>query len=175
MEKTIKKDIAYHGKVMDLEIHTVVNDNGTLSKREIAKLASVVVILGITIDNKIILIKQYRKAIEEECLELPAGRVELGEEYITAAIREFREETGYILTNYKKLTEYYSSPGFTNERMIFFIGYAKDKGKTEFDEDEYIESYEFTLEELKSMIEKGIISDGKTILGIYMYESISRS
>lgn len=175
MEKTIKKEVLYSGKVLDLVIHTVETHNGNISKREIIDHGKAVVILGITKESKLVLAKQYRKAVESMCFELPAGGVEDGESYLNAAIREFKEETGYCLENPMKLTEFYSSPGFTNEKLILFIGDAKNKGETCFDEDEFIITYEFTLEQLKEMVVSGEIEDGKTILGIYMYESLIRS
>lgn len=175
MEKTIKKETIYSGKVLDFTIHTVETHNGKISKREIVEHGKAVTMIGITKDNKIVLAKQYRKAIEDNCLELPAGGVEENENYIEAAIREFKEETGYLYENPRILVEFFSSPGFTNEKIILLIGDATEKGTTNFDEDEYITTYEFTLEELKFMVRRNEIIDGKTILGIYMYESLIRS
>src|SRR5690554_4052188 len=112
-EKTMKSDKLYEGKLLNLRVDTVELPDKKYSKREVVEHPGGVGIVPITEDNCIILVKQYRKAIEKFLLEIPAGKLELNEEPRETALRELKEETGYEANKLEYLLDFYTSPGFT--------------------------------------------------------------
>lgn len=167
-EKTISSQNIYKGKIITLRVDEV-EINGKKSKREIIEHCGAVCGVGITKDNKIVLIKQFRKAIEKDLIEIPAGKLEPGEEPFDAIVREFKEETGFDVEAVEFITTFYTTPGFSNELGYLYFLKCTELGDTSFDEDEEIELLLCTKDEAKKMIYSGEIIDAKTILGIMMY------
>ncbi|WP_034429000.1 NUDIX hydrolase, partial [Caldisalinibacter kiritimatiensis] len=116
-EKTMKSEKIYEGKILNLRIDTVELPDKKYTKREIVEHPRAVAIVPITAKGEIILVKQYRKPVEKELLEIPAGKLEVGEEPKTCAIRELKEETGVTANKLTYLFEFFTSPGFSNEKM----------------------------------------------------------
>ncbi|HLR20429.1 MAG TPA: NUDIX hydrolase [Tissierellaceae bacterium] len=166
-EKTMKSDKIYEGKILNLRIDTIELPDKKYSKREIIEHPGSVGIIAITDDNCLILVKQYRKAAEDFLYEIPAGKLEVNEEPRETAIRELREETSYEANKLNYISEFYTSPGYCNEKIHLFL--AEDIYITDLDPepDEFIETVEFNINELINMINKGEIIDSKTIIGIY--------
>src|SRR5690554_6437355 len=116
-EKTMKSDKLYEGKMLNLRVDTVELPDKKYSKREIVEHPGGVAVIPIVDNDSLILVKQYRKAVEKFLLEIPAGKVEINEEPRVTAIRELKEETGYSTDKMEYLMEFYTSPGFTNEKI----------------------------------------------------------
>ena len=114
-ETTVSSDLIYIGKNIQLRVDTVEVPNKGYKKREIIEHKGAVGIVAITNEKKIVLVKQYRKAIEKELYELPAGKMEIGETPLECAIRELKEETGYSTDNMKLIHKFYPTPGFSNQ------------------------------------------------------------
>ncbi|MEC1961090.1 ADP-ribose pyrophosphatase, partial [Bacillus subtilis] len=114
-EKTIAKEQIFSGKVIDLYVEDVELPNGKASKREIVKHPGAVAVLAVTDEGKIIMVKQFRKPLERTIVEIPAGKLEKGEEPEYTALREPEEETGYTAKKLTKITAFYTSPGFADE------------------------------------------------------------
>ncbi|MFA7550675.1 MAG: NUDIX hydrolase, partial [Sedimentibacter sp.] len=133
--------------------------------REIVDHKDAACILAVN-NDKIILVKQYRKAVEEFILELPAGILNIAEEPQEGALRELKEETGYRADKINLIYEFYTSPGFSNEKVYLFKASELIFEGTNFDEDECIETIEVNAEEAKKMLESGRITDSKTIIGL---------
>ncbi|WP_047980099.1 NUDIX domain-containing protein [Ornithinibacillus contaminans] len=163
-EKTINTEMIYKGKVVTLQVDDVRLSNGKTSKRELVKHPGAVAILAITNENKIVLVEQYRKPLEKSIIELPAGKLEHGEDPAQTAVRELEEETGYTTNNLTLLTSFYTSPGFADELMHIYI--ARDLIKLEqppaMDADEFVEIMEVSLEEAKQLVQSQRIHDAKT-------------
>ena len=173
IERTIKSEKVYSGKILSVKLSTVELPDQKYSKREIVLHDNAVAVVAIH-DDKILLVKQYRISVDKLIYEVPAGMIEHDENPKDAALRELEEETGYRAKNIEYLTEFYSTPGFCTEKLSIF--YAKD---LEFvgqnlDEGENLEVVEMPLEEAMSMIESGEIMDGKTISSILFYDKFSR-
>lgn len=173
IERTIKSEKVYSGKILSVKLSTVELPDQKYSKREIVLHDNAVAVVAIH-DDKILLVKQYRISVDKIIYEVPAGMIEHDENPKDAALRELEEETGYRAKNIEYLTEFYSTPGFCTEKLSIF--YAKD---LEFvgqnlDEGENLEVVEMPLEEAISMIESGEIMDGKTISSILFYDKFSR-
>ena len=167
-EKTISTEVIYDGKVVNLTKDEVLCPNGEKSIREVINHRGGVCILGF-VDNKVIIEKQFRYSYKEEIYELPAGKLEKGENPLEAAIREFEEETGYKPLEMISLGSLYPSCGYTNE--IIYLYYAKriTLGKRHLDSDEMIDIELLPLEEIIKMIDQNIIKDAKTICLIDRY------
>lgn len=171
-EKTMKTEKIYEGKILNLRIDTVELPDKKYSKREIVEHPGAVAVVPITDEGDIILVKQYRKAVERELLEIPAGKLEINEEPKECVARELKEETGYTSSNIDYIFEFYTSPGFSNEKMYLFIATDLKEGEAEPETDEYIEVQKYKIAELLDMVKKGEISDSKTIIGILIAEKV---
>ena len=167
-EKTMKTEKIYEGKILNLRIDTVELPDKKYSKREIVEHPGAVAIIALTENNEIVLVKQYRKAIERELIEVPAGKLEIGEEPKETVIRELKEETGYTAKKIDYLLEFYTSPGFTNEKVYLFLADGLTEGEAQPEKDEYIEVINLKLDDLIELINKGEIVDSKTIVGAYV-------
>lgn len=166
VERTIKSDKLYQGKIINLRIDTVELPDQKYSKREIVEHPGAVAVIAITDDNKIVMVKQYRKSVEEYLLEVPAGKLEIGEEPIDCAKRELLEETGFKSNNIEYLFKFYTSPGFSNETISLFIAKDLVLDVAKPDEDEYIEIEKYEIDDLLDKVYKEEIKDAKTIISV---------
>src|SRR5699024_6883235 len=138
--------------------------------REIVEHPGSVGIIAITDDNHMVLVNQFRKPVEKSLLEIPAGKIEINEEPKETALRELYEETGYKAGKIEYLFEFYTSPGFSNEKMYLFLATELTEGEAEPEDDEYIETEKVVVKDLMDMVLRGDIVDSKTIIGIYYGE-----
>lgn len=166
-EKTLKSELIYEGKILNLRRDTVTVMTGT-SSREIIEHNGGAVIGALTDDGNLIMVKQFRKAAEKVLLEVPAGKRDGNEDSIDVAIRELKEETGYTAEEMIHLTTMYPTPGYSEEALGIFLARGLVPGETDFDENEAIDICEYPLAELVDMVMRGEIEDGKTQLTILM-------
>lgn len=172
-EKTISTERIYDGAILNLRRDkVVVKDEGT-SYREIIEHRGGVVIAALTHDEKIPMVKQFRKAAEKAVLEIPAGKLEKDEDPKEAALRELREETGYTAKNIKYINSFYSSIGYSEEVLHLYIATDLTAGETDFDDNESIEIFEYTIDELMEMVMNKDIEDAKTIIAAFMLKTLS--
>lgn len=171
-EKTISSDRIYTGKTISLKVETVEVPNRGYQKREIVEHNGAVGIVAITPNNKVVLVKQYRKAIEKELWEIPAGKIERGENPKECAIRELKEETGYSAENMKLIHKFYTSAGFSNQKIYIFLAENLTPGERDFDEDEFLEVHEIDKDEVYNMIYKNEIEDAKTSIGMLLIKEL---
>lgn len=164
-EITTRENVIYEGKILTLKVHDVIA-NGHEAKREIVHKGGAVAIVPVREDGTVIMVRQYRLAVEEELLEIPAGLMDPGEEPLQTAMRELKEETGYSAEKWTHMTEFYPTAGFCNEYVHIFLAEGLTPGETCFDETENLEIEEYSLAELLNMIKTGEIHDGKTVAGI---------
>lgn len=161
----------YRGKVVNLRIDTLwIPKTKRKVDFEVVEYAPAVTILPITSDNKIVFTHQYRHALGRSILELPAGKCDHGEEdSLQAAQRELSEETGYRAQSWEFLLSYYVAPGYSTERMSFWIARDLIPGPQNLDPDEWIEIEEIPEEEALQMLLAGQFEDAKTIIGLAYY------
>lgn len=173
-EKTLDSEYVYNGKVLDVKRDRVLVSNGHESVREVVEHSGGVVIVAKNKD-KILMVRQYRYPLRDVSLELPAGKLERGENPDEASKRELLEETGYVSDSWKSLGYIYTTPGFCDEKLYLY--YASDLvyKKQNPDEDEILECKQYSADEVFSMIDDGVINDSKTICALtrarkYIYD-----
>lgn len=165
-EKTISSQDIFKGRIVKLRVDTVSLPDGRESTREVIEHAGAVAIVALDKDGQIVMVRQYRKPVEQVLLEIPAGTMEPNEEPLLCAQRELREETGYSAGNWQKILSYYSAPGFTDEQLHLYLATDLSDGEVEPDEDEFVETVYLPLEQAYKLIFEGQIKDGKSIIGI---------
>ncbi|WP_438318310.1 NUDIX hydrolase [Sporosarcina sp. FA9] len=167
-EKTLTSNEIYKGKIISLRIEEVELPNGKTAQRELIKHPGAVAILAITADEKLVLVEQYRKALDRSLVEIPAGKIEPGEDPETTAIRELEEETGYCATEFTYIQSFATSPGFADEIIHLYLarGLKKIENPAAGDDDEFINLLEVTIAEADEMMATTKIYDAKTAFAV---------
>ena len=166
-EKTITSEKKFEGRIINGEVLDVELPDGKTGYREIVNHPGGVGIVALTDDNKILMVRQFRKPIEKTILEIPAGKLEKGEDPLECGKRELEEETGYKAKEFVSLGYLYPSPGFANEVTHLYLAWGLEKGEVNPDEDEYLDILEISVEEVYSSIMKNEINDAKTVIGFF--------
>ncbi|WP_203246411.1 NUDIX hydrolase [Sporosarcina beigongshangi] len=167
-EKTLSGETLYEGKVITLRVEEVELPDGNRAKRELIKHPGAVAVIAITREGKLVLVEQYRKALERSLIEIPAGKIDPGEAPEITAVRELEEETGYGAKEFSYIQSFATSPGFADEIIHLYL--ARDLYKIDSpaagDEDEFIELSEVTIEQAEDMVATGKIFDAKTAFAV---------
>lgn len=168
-EITLRSEPIFKGKIISLQVDHVQLPNGETATREIVKHPGAVAVMAL-IDDKMIVVEQYRKPLEKSQVEIPAGKLDAGEDPLQAALRELEEETGYRSEHIKHVSSFYTSPGFADEILHLYIAEHLIKGQARPDEDEFLECEAITLEQAQQYIREARISDAKTIMAVYAWQ-----
>ena len=164
-EDTVSKNYVFRGKIINVRCDDAVLPDGKPCKREIVEHGGGAAVLYVRGDD-VLLVKQYRYAYGEELYEIPAGKLEKGEDPAVTAARELEEEAGFVPEKVTLLYEMYPSPGYTNEKIYIYRAEGVKEGRVHLDEGEFLTSAFYPLAEAEKMIERGEIKDAKTILAI---------
>lgn len=168
-EVTVSSQKIYDGKVIKLQVDEVKLPDGKLGRREIVKHPGAVAVLAI-VDDKMLVVEQYRKAMERSLVEIPAGKLEAGERLEEAAARELEEETGWRCQQLEPICSFYTSPGFADEIVHLFFARGLKRSKAALDDDEFLDAFCLSLDEARACIQNGRIRDAKTITAVYAWE-----
>jgi len=169
IEKTLDTRTIHEGKIITFTEQTVELPNGKQAKREVVLHPGAVTVLAITDDEKILLVRQFRKPCDRILVETPAGKLEPGEDPLESAKRELEEETGYRAAHWKKLNAFYTSPGFANELIHGYVATGLTKMEQKLDEDEFLDVIEADAAEVQRLIDNEEIYDAKTVLLAYWW------
>ncbi len=167
-EKTVVKRYVYQGKILSVRSDDAVLHDGTPCKREIIEHSGGAAVLYVQ-DNKIPFVRQYRYAYGESVLEIPAGKLEQGEDPFHAALRELKEETGVCANDAKLLFVLYPSPGYTNEKIYVYRALNGVISNATPDEDEFLTVEWIDVQKAKEMLLRGDFHDAKTIAALQTY------
>jgi ADP-ribose diphosphatase len=163
---------AYRGPAFWVTTDQVLEPSGVRGRRDIVRHIGSVVILAVDETHSepyLLLVRQYRHAAQQYLWELCAGRIDKGENELTAAKRELIEETGYSAARWKRILNFYASPGFVAETMSIYLATGLRSGPAKPEEDEVIETKFFPLSTAVRMVMAGRIHDGKTIAGVLWF------
>ena len=169
----------YSGRIVSLDVDTVKLPNGLTTDLEMLRHSGASAVVPFlddahSADPRIVLIRQYRYAAEGFLYEVPAGRLDPGEVPEACARRELKEETGYEAGRIERLTTFFTTPGFTDERIHLFAAMDLVPGASKLESDEILELHTMPLSEALTLVEQGEIIDGKTIIGLLLAASLRR-
>ena len=165
-EQTLSSQLIYQGRLIRVRVDRVRLPNGRESSREIVEHNGAVAIVALDGEGNVLLVRQYRKAVERTLLEIPAGTLEAGEEPLKCAHRELQEETGYMAGKMEHLGGFYSAPGFCTEYLTLYLATDLTPGPSNAEADEDIELVRLPLAQTRDLIASGAICDAKSIIGL---------
>lgn len=165
-ERTLSSKTIYEGKIIDVKLDRVELPDGKTSDRELVYHPGAVAIIALTEEGRILMVRQFRKPLERSIVEIPAGKLEKGENPEACARRELEEETGFRCDELEHVTSFYTSPGFSDEIIHLYFTDKLTMGQQQTDDDEFVELLEVTLEEAIEWIRKKEIYDAKTAYAV---------
>jgi ADP-ribose pyrophosphatase len=168
-EKTISSEMIYKGRALNLRVDSVELPDGSKTKRTIVEHPDCIAVVALDNEQNILLVRQFRKTIEKELLEIPAGGIDPGEDAETAVKREMQEETGYLPQKLVKLGGFYSTPGYCTEYLHAYLATDLVPGKLVAEDTEGIELVRVPVAELPALLASGKLTDAKSIAGLYMF------
>lgn len=168
-EETLSSRLVYQGRVVRLRVDTVRLPSGRETTREIVEHGDCVAVVALDADGRLLLVKQFRKAVGKELLEIPAGGIDLGESPEEAVRREMREETGYLPRKIERLGGFYSAPGYATEYLYLYLATDLVLSQLFAEDTEGISLVRVVPEEVSGLINSGSICDAKSIAGLLSY------
>lgn len=161
----------YHGKVISVDVDTVRFPDGSTRELEMVRHPGASAVIPFLddpegADPRVVLIRQYRYAADGYVYEIPAGRLDSGEDPKSCALRELQEETGYSATELIRLATFYTTPGFTDEKIHLFAAVGLSAGESQRESDEILDLVPMPLSQALGMIESGDLVDGKSMIGL---------
>ena len=156
----------YDGRILKFKIDTIELPNGEKAERELVEHPGGVAVVAIDDENNLLLVEQYRKPYERNLLEIPAGKLDKGEDIEACGRRELEEEVGCIAGKFEYLGECYPSVGYTNEIIRIFLATDLTKTAQNLDDDEFLNVHRVPVKEMVERIMNNEIADAKTVMGI---------
>jgi len=168
-EETLSSQVIYDGRAVKLRVDTVQTADGRESTREIIEHIDCIAVIALDENDNVILVKQFRKAIEKNLLEIPAGGIDPGEDAETAVIREMQEETGYLPKKVVKLGGFYSAPGYCSEYLHLFLATDLVPSQLYAEDTDSISLVRVPVDQLRDVLTSEQMCDSKSIAGLYMF------
>lgn len=166
-ERKLSSEMKFDGKLIKVT-YDIADVNGKEAWREVVHHPGASAVVAIDEDNRIIMEKQFRYALNDYLLEIPAGKLDAGEDPLVCAKRELEEETGIIASEWISLGTIATSPGFCNEVIHLYVAKGLSKGEIHWDEDEYVEVERYTFDELLQRIKEEKIKDSKSLSALLL-------
>jgi ADP-ribose pyrophosphatase len=172
MERTLSSQRIYEGRAVKLRVDTVRKHSGKIATREIVEHSDAVAVVVLDSRDRVILVRQYRKAVSKTLLEIPAGCVEPGEQPINTVRRELQEEIGYLPNKLDKLGGFYAAPGYCTEYLHLYLATYLIPSRLEAEDTDEIEVVKVPLTKIPDLIASGEIMDAKSIAGLFRVISL---
>lgn len=166
-ECKLSSEMKFDGKLIKVT-YDIAEVNGKEAWREVVHHPGASAVVAIDEENRIIMEKQFRYALNDYLLEIPAGKLDAGEDPLVCAKRELEEETGIIASEWISLGTIATSPGFCNEVIHLYVAKGLSKGEIHWDEDEYVEVERYTFDELLQRIKDEKIKDSKSLSALLL-------
>jgi ADP-ribose pyrophosphatase len=168
-EKTLSSKLVYEGRAVRLRVDTVKTPGGRKTTREIVEHSDCVAIVALDDEENVLLVSQFRKPVEKELLEIPAGGIEPGEKLEECVRREMREETGFLPQKVERLGGFYSSPGYCTEYLHFFLATELISSPLQAEDSESIRVVRVRLGDVLGLITSGRVCDAKSIAALLFF------
>lgn len=167
-EPTIETKHVFDGRIISLQVDTVRLPNGETATREIIRHPGAVAVIAL-LDGKLLVVEQFRKPLGKAQVEIPAGKLDGGEDPAQAALRELEEETGYRADKLVHLRTFSTSPGFADEVIHLYFADSLSKGEVHLDDEEFLTCEAITLDEALAYVRDGRICDAKTLMAVDLW------
>lgn len=165
-EKTVKTDVKFEGRILKMRVDTVQLPDGSTSTREIIEHPGGVAVIAVDENGYVPMVTQFRKPYEKMVMELPAGKLDEGEEPLACGVRELEEETGLKAKNFVSLGALMPSPGYAAEMLYIYLATDLYEGKVHLDDGEFLTVKKYHIDELTKMVMNNELEDAKTVVGI---------
>ena len=169
-ETCLSSEVVYEGSFISVRKDSARMPDGSTSTREYITHPGAVAILALRDNGNLVMERQFRYAPRQEFIEIPAGKIDHGEDILTTAQRELLEETGYVAREWMHLTTAWPCIGFADERMEYFLARGLTHQERKLDDGEFLEVFELSLSEALEWVRIGKIADSKTIVGLFWLE-----
>lgn len=171
-EKQLDSQVMYDGGFIEVLKDTVRLPDGSISTREYITHPGAVAMLALLDNGKLVMERQFRYPLHREFIELPAGKIDDGEDMLVTAQRELQEETGYVADEWIHLTTAWPCIGYSDERMEYFLARGLKHVGRNLDEGEFLEVFELSLADAIEWIQQGKITDSKTVVGLFWLDKV---
>jgi ADP-ribose pyrophosphatase len=168
-EETLSSKVVFRGRAVSLRVDTVKTPSGREVTREIIEHADCIAVIALDGDENVLLVKQFRKPVERELLEIPAGGIDEGESPEEAVRREMREETGYLPQTVERLGGFYSAPGYATEYLYLYLATDLTPSQLFAEDTDSISVVRVSLDQIPELISSGEICDAKSIAGLLAF------
>jgi len=168
-EKTLSSQLIFEGRAVKLRVDTVEMPGGRKTTREIVEHGECVAVVAVDAEGNVVLVSQFRKPVEKELLEIPAGGIEPGEDPVAAVRRELREEIGYLPGKVDRLGGFYSAPGFCTEYLYLYLATDLVPSQLYAEDTEDIRLVRVPVSQITGLITSGTICDAKSIAGLLTF------
>lgn len=169
-EKTVNSEVKFEGRIMNVRVDTVELPDSTTAYREIVEHSGGVAVVAVDEENMVYMVEQFRKPYERVITELPAGKLNEGENPLECGIRELEEETGLKADKFISLGSAYPSPGYVREELHIYLARGLHKGEAHLDEGEFLSVEKVHIDKLVEKVMNNEIRDAKTVIGILKAE-----
>jgi len=159
----------FDGRAVKLRVERILKENGHRTTREIVEHDPAVAIVAVDAEDNVLLVEQYREAVKQELLEIPAGGIDPGEDPETAARREMQEETGFLPQKLVKLCGFYAAPGYCTEFMHIYLAKELTPSHLTAEDTDEIKLVKIPLRDVQELLKSGKLIDAKTIAGLYAF------
>ena len=173
-ETQIHSTLVYDGNFLQIHKDNVRMPDGSVSSREYLKHPGAVTMMAVLDNGKLVMERQFRYAPQQEFIELPAGKIDPGEDILLTAKRELLEETGYVASEWTHITTAWPCIGYSDERIEYFLARGLKHQGAKLDDGEFLEVFELSLEEALDWVRSGKINDSKTIVGLFWMEKLQQ-